>query len=171
VRALLVLLLTIAVAAPAAGQSPGPGGPAPPRNTPDESIRDGSAQRKLDRARKRWRRADIHNYRFALSRSCFCPPSEQPVLFVRNDRPLNATSSTRHVATVQRLHRRVQEAIDDEVAGLDVRYNKRGLPREISIDPIRFAVDDEVSYGVERFWRGTRGRGGPDQPLKGGEQL
>ncbi len=83
---------------------------------------------------------------------------------MRNDRPLNATDSTRSVATVRRLHRRVQDAIDDKVAGLDVKYDRRGIPREIGIDQIRFAVDDEVSYSVERFWRGTRGRGGPDEP-------
>ena len=87
-----------------------------------------------------------------------------PVLFVRNDRPVNATSDTRSVATVRRLHRRVQDAIDSEVAGLSVRYDRRGIPREISIDSIGFAVDDEIAYSVERFWRGTRGRGGPDEP-------
>jgi Family of unknown function (DUF6174) len=163
VRLAVSLILLVALAAPAAAQSP----PAPqpfPRDEPDPSIRDGSAQRALDRARKRWRRADIHNYRFELSRSCFCPPTDQPIIFVRNDRPLNATGSTRHVATVPRLHRRVQDAIDDGVADLGVRYDRRGIPREISIDGHRMIADDEVAYGVERFWRGTRGRGGPERP-------
>ena len=163
-RALLlaVALLVLAGVAPAGAQSPP--GPVVPRNDPDPSIRDGSAQRALDRARKRWRRADIHNYRFALERSCFCRPSNTPVLFVRNDRPVNATADNRSVATVRRLHRRVQSAIDDKVAELDVRYDRRGIPREIGIDQLRFAVDDEVSYSVGSFWRGTRGRGGPDAP-------
>ena len=163
-RALLlaIALLVLAGVASAAAQSPP--GPVFPRNEPDPSIRDGSAQRALDRARKRWRRADIHNYRFSLDRACFCPPTDTPVLFVRNDRPVNATADTRLVATVRRLQRRVQAAIDDEVAGLDVRYDRRGIPREIGIDQIKFAVDDEVSYSVKSFWRGTRGRGGPDKP-------
>ena len=161
-RRALALLFAAVVAAPAAAQSPPPQ-PQPPQGKPDPSIRDGSAQRALDRAKRRWRRAGIHNYRFELSRSCFCPPTEDPVFFVRNDRPLNATSSTRHVATIPRLHRRVQDAIDDRVDGLEVRYDRRGIPREIGIDRFRMAADDEIGYDVEGFWRGTRGRGGPER--------
>jgi hypothetical protein len=167
VRYARALQFVTGVAAPPAAQTPPPQ-PQPPQGKPDPSIRDGSAQRALDRARRRWRRAGVHNYRFRITRSCFCPPSDDPVIFVRDDRPLNATSSTRHVATVPRLHRRVQEAIDDEVDGLEVRYDKRGIPREIGIDRFRMAADDEVSYSVERFWRGTTGRGGPERPPASG---
>ena len=158
-RALLVLIFVLALAAPAAAQAPTttfPGG------EPDESIRDGSAQRKLDRARERWRRADIHNYRFKLTRQCFCPP-ESRVLFVRGDKPLGSPGELKAVATVRRLHRRIQDAIDHKVSGLSVRYDKRGMPRFIGLDPIGNAIDDEVGYKVEKFWRGTRGRGGPEQ--------
>lgn len=162
-RALLAAVLLLAAPAPAAAL----GQPVPPRDVPDESIRDGSAQRKLDRARARWRRAGIHNYRFTLKEACFCPPPETWVLFVRDDKPVGAPRHLRRLATVRRLHRRVQDAIDDEVAGLSVRYDRRGVPRSIAIDPIALAIDDEFSLTVERFWRGTRGRGGPDRP---GEQ-
>jgi hypothetical protein len=134
-----------------------------PPSTPDRSIRDGSAQRKLDRARARWRKAGIHNYRFQLTRQCFCPATSK-VLFVRGDKPVGAPADLRSVATVRRLHRRVQDAIDDRVAGLDVRYDKRGMPRFIGIDGRESIADDEVGYKVEHFWRGTRVRGGPDRP-------
>jgi hypothetical protein len=159
----LPLVLVLLMAAPAAAQGPGPG-PSRPREKPDASIRDGSAQRALDRARKRWRKAGIHNYRFTISRSCFCPIGDAPVIFVRDDRPVKVAAEWRSLATVRRLQRRVQEAIDQGVAGLVVRYDKRGIPREISIDQFANAADDEVSYGIEHFWRGTRGRGGPDMP-------
>ena len=160
-RALAVLLLLLALAAPAAAQAPAP---SPPRDQPAPSIRDGSAQRALDRARKRWRKAGIHSYRFSLARTCFCPIGKTPVLFVRDDRPVKPAAEWRSLATVRRLQRRVQQAIDQGVAGLGVRYDKRGIPREISIDQFANAADDEVSYAVEHFWRGTRGRGGPAMP-------
>ncbi len=158
-RALLSIAVLLALAAPAAAQSPTP---TLPPGEPDASIRDGSAQRKLDRARTRWREAGIHNYRFRLQLQCFCPPTKW-VLFVRGDKPVGAPSQARNVATVRRLHRRVQDAIDDRVAGLSVRYDKRGMPRFIGIDGREYIADDEVGYKVEGFWRGTRGRGGPER--------
>lgn len=85
---LTLLLLLLVLAVPAAAQTPPP--PTIPRGDPDPSIRDGSAQR----ARKRWRRADIHTCRFELTRSCFCPQTDAPVIFVRGDRPLNPTPSS-----------------------------------------------------------------------------
>jgi hypothetical protein len=163
--AALALALGALLVATAAGQGPSPAPqPQPPQDTPDSSIRDGSAQRALDRARRRWRRARIHNYRFELTRSCFCPQADS-IIFVRGGRPVNPPPSLRHVATIRRLHRQVQEAINDEVAGLDASYDRRGIPREIGIDGHRMIADDEVGYSVERFWRGTRGRGGPNAPM------
>jgi hypothetical protein len=126
--------------------------PTQPPSTPAGSIRDGSAQRALDRARERWREAGIRTYRFRLIRQCFCPQAE-PLLKVRRGKPVGAPSDFRSVATVPRLHRRVQDAIDDEVAGLTVRYGKRGVPRLIAIDGREYIADDEVAYRVRRFWR------------------
>ena len=155
------LALGLLLATPAAGQSP----PTPPRDEPDPAIVNGSAQRKLDTARRRWRRARVHNYRFQLDVLCFCAPRGEPnVLFVRGDHPVNPLATLRSVATIRRLHRQVQDAIDDEVASLSVRYDRRGIPRRIGIDGRRFIADDEVTYRIARFWRGTTGRGGPDEP-------
>ena len=160
--AAVVVALGLLSVAGASGQSPPP--PTFDRGEPDRSIADGSAQRKLDQARRRWRRAGIHNYRFELNRICFCVPGGPVVVFVRNDRPVNAPATLRDVATVRRLHRRVQRAIDSNVPHLSVRYDRRGVPRGISIDNIERAIDDEVAYRVGEFWRGTKGRGGPDAP-------
>jgi hypothetical protein len=125
---------------------------APPSSEPDASIRDGSAQRKLDGARKRWRRTGIHSYRFELTRQCFCPPAS-PTLVVRRDKPVGAPRDFRSVASVPRLFRRIQAAIDDEVAGLRVRYGKRGIPRSIFIDGREYIADDEVGYRLRNFRR------------------
>ncbi len=161
-RLTVAMLLAAGVlgAHPAAGQAP----PAPTfdRGEPDASITDGSAQRKLDRARRRWKRAGIHNYRFEVSVLCFCATRGPVVVFVRNDRPVDAPASVRDIATVRRLHRAVQRAIDRKVPSLAVRYDRRGIPRDIGIDNIERAVDDEVTYRVGFFWRGTKGRGGPE---------
>jgi hypothetical protein len=166
----LALVLLLALAAPA-----GAANPLPPRPQPDPSITDGSAQRALDRARTRWRRAGIHNYRFALkviasggwddspSYPTYHGDPAEPVFFVRNDRPLKADARWRKVATVKRLHKLVQHLIDEGVADLRVRYTRRGIPRRIAVDPSA-AVDDELTYLVDHFWRGTRGRGGPSMP-------
>jgi Family of unknown function (DUF6174) len=147
-RAAAVLALGFLVAAPAAGQSPS--------EKPDPSIANGSAQRKLDTARRHWRRARIPDYRFELERLCFCAQRGPVVLFVRHGRPVDPPAALRSVATVRRLHRVVQRAIDHEVAGLSVRYGRRGVPRSIGIDGHRMTADDEVSYRVEHFWRGLR---------------
>ena len=162
-RVALLIASILLLAAPAAGQSPTPA-PTFPQDDPDPAIANGSAQRALDAARRHWRRASIHNYRFEFERQCFCAPRGPVVLFVRNDRPVDPPSALRDVATVRRLHRVVQRAIDREVADLSVRYDRRGVPRSIGIDGHRMIADDEVGYSVERFWRGTKGRGGPDAP-------
>ena len=157
----VVVALGLLVAPGASGQSP------PPtfaRGEPDPSIADGSAQRKLDAARRKWRRAGIHNYRFQIELLCFCVERGPVVVFVRNDRPVDPVATLRDVATVRRLHRAVQRAIDRKVPDLSVRYDRRGIPRGIVIDNIKFAIDDEVTYRVGFFWRGTTGRGGPEAP-------
>jgi len=165
VRPALLALLVAAVCGLAAASATGQGPqPEPPRDDPDPAIVDGSAQRALDAARRRWRRAGIHNYRFEIERSCFCPLRRPVVIFVRDDRPVRPPADFRSLATVRRLHRRVQGAIDDHVSDLSVRYDRHGMPRRIAIDGRAYIADDEVTYTVDRFWRGTKGRGGPDTP-------
>jgi hypothetical protein len=150
------------LAAPAVAQFPPGPPPTIPRDDPDPSIANGSAQRKLDAARHRWHRAGIHNYRFSIDTICFCPQGAPQVLFVRNDRAVHPPPGLRDVATVRRLHKVVQDAIDRGVAGLSVRYDRHGVPRRIGIDGRRNVADDEITYRVPNFWRGTKGHGGPD---------
>ena len=157
-----VAALGLLLATGASGQSPPP---TVDRGAPDPSIADGSAQGKLDQARRRWRRAAIHNYRFRPNILCFCVRRDPVVVFVRNDRPVNAPEELRDVATVRRLHRVVQRAIGRRVPQLAVQYDRRGVPRGIVIDNIKLAIDDEVTYRVDKFWRGTKGRGGPNVPV------
>jgi hypothetical protein len=120
----------------------------------DPSIADGSAQRALDAARARWRATGLRSYRFRVARRCFCNPAANApaVIVVRDGRPVDPPRRLRFVATVTRLFRKVQHAIDDRVDGLSVRYgSRRGIPRSISIDFVRMLADEEVSYVVDRF--------------------
>ena len=87
-------------------------------------------------------------------------------MFVRNDRPVNPTATLRHVATVRRLHRAVQRAIDRRVPDLSVRYDRRGIPRDIGIDNIERAVDDEVAYRVDLLLARHQGPRRPDAPTR-----
>jgi hypothetical protein len=123
----------------------------------DPQILDGTHQRRLAAARERWRRDGVRNYRFRISLSCFCPPdiTAPSVIVVRGGRPRDAPAHLRRAATVPRLLRIVQHAIDERVSGLNVRYGSRGIPRSISIDSSRGIADDERAYTVDRF-RATR---------------
>ena len=67
-------------------------------------------------------------------------------MVVRNDRPVNPPATLRDIATIRRLHRVVQRAIDRKVPALSVRYDRRGIPRAIEIDNLKQAIDDEVAY-------------------------
>jgi hypothetical protein len=151
VRARLLIAGLAALTTGVAAAQPAP--PILPPDTPEPAIVDGTAQRALDDARSRWRRARMHDYRFRLRRLCFCPTHGAVVLRVRRDRPVRPPADLRDVATVRRLHRVVQRAIDARVHRLSVRYGPRGVPRDISIDGHAPVSDDEVSYLVDRVRR------------------
>jgi hypothetical protein len=120
----------------------------------DPRILDGTEQRRLDRARDRWRRDGVRDYRFRVVLRCFCPSeiTAPTVILVRRGRPQEPPSHLREAATVPRLLRIVQHAIDERVSGLSVHYGSRGVPLSIGIDSRRWIADDEREYAVERFW-------------------
>ena len=138
--------MTVAVTAILLAASPAPG-----QDGVDPEIADGSAQRALDAARERWRDAAIGSYRFRVRIECFCGPSftRPAVIVVRHGRPVDPPRRLRGVATVPRLHRVVQGAIEDRVDGLSVRYGRRGVPRRVAINPSRMVFDEEITYVVD----------------------
>ena len=119
--------------------------------TPDPQITSGTLQRKLDAARKTWKATNIRSYRYEIGVSCFCVPSEGVVYVVRRGVPQVPRSGEKSVATVPRLFRKIQDAIDDKVADLDVTYGTGGVPRKIYIDTDRRIADEEVGYTITRF--------------------
>ena len=149
-----LLLLTLVLLAAAAG-------PAVPAGAQEEApspvapqIADGSAQAALDKARARWKAARIGSYRFQARRRCFCPGTGWHVVNVRR----GVLSGTVHrdvkdVATVPRLFRTIQRAIDRRVHGLVVTYGARGVPTQIDIDSFENVIDEEQYFSIRGFKR------------------
>jgi hypothetical protein len=145
-----VLLAALALPALAAAAAP-----YTPRDRADPQIADGTLQRRLNSARERWNGAHLRSYRYAVRTSCFCAPSGAAVYVVRNGRPRVPQRGEKSLATVPRLFRTIQRAIDGRVAGLDVTYGARGVPKSISIDNAANVADDEVAYAISGFRRLT----------------
>ncbi len=133
----------------AAGAS---GAPLPAKHDPH--IADGTLQHKLDAARKKWKAAHVRSYRYEIQVSCFCPPPSKPNVFtVKGGVAKKYPSGRKSIATVPRLFKTIQAAIDDDVANLNVSYGKRGIPRSIYIDRAYNVADEEVGYAVKHFTR------------------
>lgn len=148
--------LTIgAAAAVAALALPGlAAGVAGPGTEPDPRIVDGTAQRELDAARTRWRAYGQRHYRMRIATDCFCTPDTRRArrIEVLDGRPVQRPPAhLRGYATVWRLFSRVQDAIDDEVAGLTVEYDAHGVPRELFVDVSHMIADEEHGVRVVRF--------------------
>lgn len=116
-------------------------------------------ERELDRARARWAAQNTLSYDYVLEVLCFCPFSEDgPVrvtvsngavvsrIRVRDDAPVDSTAAGAFVS-IDELFEIIGRALDSGAASISAVYDAAlGYPLEISIDYIRNAVDDEVSW-------------------------
>jgi hypothetical protein len=144
VAAALLAAVAVVPATAITPVSPGP---------PDPTIRDGTAQRRLDAARERWAALDARSYRLRVRVSCFCPDSirRARTIVVRGGKPVGPVPShLRTYATVPRLFTRVQDAIDGDVARLTTSYAKSGVPTTIYIDESEMTADEERGVTVDR---------------------
>jgi len=163
VALLLALAGSTSAAAPTAAIPTPPSPPAadPDRQPVDPGIADGSAQRALDAARERWAAAGIDSYAMRVRISCFCDRATTTprTLVVRDGRPAGGRrarrtpAALRPYASVPRIFARVQRAIDDRVALLTVRYDRRGLPTSLYVDTSFAIADEERGIAVDRFRR------------------
>jgi hypothetical protein len=114
----------------------------------------GSQLRILDRNQALWNSQRLRAYRFRLRLTCECPSVGHPVtVTVRNGRARGATGLERRFDTVPELFGELRRALRTSRGGpLVVRYSvRRGYPRTASIDPLANAIDDEISWTVDRF--------------------
>jgi hypothetical protein len=149
-------MLTLALAALTLAVVPASAAQAPPRQGDEEvdpSIADGSAQRDLDEARATWRRRGPRSYAYRLRLGCYCTADTlRPRRFVvRGGKPRNPPKGWKNRATVPRLFKLVQDAIDNRSAEMYVEYRANGSLKVLSVDSIRLAQDDEYTYVVDRF--------------------
>lgn len=144
---LLAVAVVLVVAASATAQGD------PTIGSPDPAIASGQAQKALDVARAKWKAARVTSYDFRGSISCFCAPDYRKArtVKVRHGAPVHPPDSLKSVATVPRMFRFIQAAIDGKVASLQVQYGKRGVPRSIWVDRSRQIADEEVGYSFDRF--------------------
>lgn len=119
----------------------------------DPNITSGKAQQQLDAARARWKTAGVKTYSFRVALGCFCPPEVRAphVITVRRGAPVRPPDVLKNVATVPRLFRTIQGAIDGKVAPIQVTYGARGVPSAIGIDRSREIADEEQYYAIDRF--------------------
>jgi hypothetical protein len=119
----------------------------------DPSIADGSAQKALDAAKRTWRQQGPRSYTYPLQLSCYCTTDAvQPHTFVVRDRkPRHPPKGWKGQATMWRVFKLVQRAIDERVDGLDVEYRAGGSLKVLAVDHDSMTVDDEYTYYVDRF--------------------
>jgi len=147
------LLLVLVLAVTAFGLA-GPAGAQEPPNPPDPYIVGGDAQQALDRARAKWKAAKIGSYRYEARRTCFCPTTGWHVVNVRKGVPSKKVSSdVKDIATVPRLFRQIQRAIDAKAHDLTVKYGTHGVPTKISIDTYENVIDEEQYFTIRGFKR------------------
>lgn len=160
-----VVVLTLAallLCGPATAAARSGSGPETPGPRVDPDITSGKATKQLRKARKKWRKREIRNYRMTARRLCYCAGPRKAKIRVRNRKPVRISNRPWHgPRTVPGMFRIVAQAIRRKVAVLDVRYNRKfGFPKRTSIDYIAMAADDEIFYRIKRF-RILRRAGGP----------
>lgn len=123
-----------------------------------------SVRKQLRRNRRLWRRQRIFNYRYTLSRGCFClPEARGPVVIeVRNGvttsitdantgEEVNAELFARY-NTIPKLFHLIRDAIAQRAFRIDVEYDGIfGYPTDISIDYNAMIADEEEFITVNGF--------------------
>ncbi len=122
--------------------------------------------RALQSNREKWDSQAVSHYRFKLSIGCFCPYQGIMPLTIEvkdgqivsltdvNGQPVGEEfrANFEEAATVERLFAVVEEAASGGADEIQVEYDaKYGFPSSISIDYIKEAMDDEISYHVLDF--------------------
>jgi hypothetical protein len=114
---------------------------------------------RYERARQQWQRAHVMTYEMTLVVSCFCGLQGPMIVSVRDGLVTEAhrvsdgqSLDTRWVPTVDTIFTRIDAAFRQRHGTIDLEFDAAlGFPRHANLDPIRDAVDDEVSYQVSNL--------------------
>lgn len=146
---LATVLFSLVTAAPAVADEP------VDQNPVDPSITNGSAAKQFRQARGKWLSYGVENYRFTLSRYCFCAQPSETVITVRDRKPVKLSARPWYgPRTVPGLFRVVAQAIKSKATRLDVKYDPRlGFVKAVSIDYVAMMADEEMGYEISEFRR------------------
>ncbi len=121
-----------------------------------------SEQSSLDQSILLWNTSKIASYQYTYKRECYCMPEQDIVVAVTSGDVSEAfyTPGGSYLAdedldslyTIENMFELIQEAIDLNVAVLEVDYNQEtGHPEEIYIDRNKNLADEEITYIVKEF--------------------
>lgn len=128
-------------------------------DSPDELSPE---QQSLNHNRQRWSQSNVSSYQFVDKRFCYCLPEQDIVVTILNGQVDNAffTPSGSYLTenridqllTVDDYFDLIQEAIDSQVASLEVTYDAMlGYPLSIYIDRDERLADEEVRYTLSEL--------------------
>src|SRR4051794_12360986 len=100
-------------------------------------------------ARATWRRQHALDYRYRISRSCFCAVRGPVTIRVRHGKAVGTPRYFRNVDSAGKLFRIVERGLAGD-GTMRVHYGKTGLPHDITADPVPMAADDEFAYVIRR---------------------
>ncbi|MGQ0537916.1 MAG: DUF6174 domain-containing protein [Gemmatimonadaceae bacterium] len=124
----------------------------------------GHEQRNLERARDRWRAANVYEYEITVDRRCECLYTGAIRMLVRSGVPVAAVDRfsgfpvaghvLRYYPSVEELFDLIDDALYGSADDVDVSYDGvYGYPRLTSIDYSRAYVDDELHFDMREFRR------------------
>jgi hypothetical protein len=123
-----------------------------------------NATQQLQRSKQLWAKQKLSNYRFSLSRTCFClPKSSEPVkIEVRNGKvtsivavsdgkPVNREYFNKH-DSIAKLFQVIEDALARKAHRLSVTYHPTlGYPTKIDIDYNKQLADEEISLTIDNL--------------------
>jgi len=127
-------------------------------------TRQETPEQSLARHQRLWAAQNIASYQYQLQVSCFCPPAvtdpviikvrdgtAESVAYAATGMPAESQFFERY-DTLDKLFQVINQALEGKAAEISVSYDETlGFPRQIYIDFVKEAVDDEIAYNVSGF--------------------
>jgi len=120
----------------------------------------------LDHARQKWQDANISHYRFHLFIGCFCVYTQDMPLIIevkdgevvsmqyQSGKEIESGNVDyfQRFATIDKLFAQLKKDMGGEADKVTVEYDETyGFPKQVSVDFIENAMDDELVLTVSEF--------------------
>lgn len=135
------------------------GGEGEPSGSASETTVPAGLDTQGEAAWNRWQNQSIDDYSYRLTVRCFCPPVDGKRVVVEDGYVVSIGGKSLddlppltgfgHLApTIDNLFRLLNGGAEE----VDVSFDKSsGIPKDIFVDNVIHAIDDEVSYAVDQF--------------------